>query len=176
MCGRLCLSARLRSYVTETVAQTTLGTFKLSPFTCLSVSNLQQMRTESAHCLQFIFRSCHLFVEGSGWVWGGWGLKEAPLSYAQQAADVNLNHNIDLLSFYVCGGNFTHGYMFPNWESQEYRSAFSDFNMPPPKLLTTTAPRHPFHTNLTRTHVPHAYSYTRACTTYLCHNASICTH
>lgn len=116
----------------------------------LSPSNLQQMRNENVYSLQFIFRSCHLVVESSGCVWGAW--KEAPLSCAQQAAYVNLNHNIDLLSFYACGGNLTQGFVGTCWESQEYRSAFSDFNTPL-DLLTITAPRHPLHTNLTRTRV-----------------------
>lgn len=98
----------------------------------LSLSNLQQMRNENVYSLQFIFRSCHLVVESSGCVWGAW--REAPLSCAQWAPYVNLNHNIDLLSFYACGGNFTQGFVCTCWQSQEYRSAFSDFNTPPPPI------------------------------------------
>lgn len=96
------LSARLRSYVTKTAEQTMPGT--VSPFTCLSVSNLQQSRTESVHSLQFIFRSCHLFVESSGFVWGGW--KAGPF---HMHSKLHTWIRIIILTCIrcVCGGGFT---------------------------------------------------------------------
>lgn len=151
MCGCvcLCLSARLRSYVTKTAEQTMLGT--VSPFTCLSASNLQQSRTETVRSLQFIFRSCHLFVESSGFVWGGW---EAGLFHMHSKLHTWIRIIILTCFRCVCGGGFTQGFACTCWQSQEYRSAFSDFNTPPPSnLLTVTPPRHPFRANLTCTRV-----------------------
>lgn len=145
MCGCWCLSARSRSYVTETVAQTKLGTFKLSPFTCLPVSNLQQMRTESAHCLQFIFRSCHLFVESSGCVWGDW--KRRPfICTASCRREFESQY---WLALFLCLRWQCHPRLYASGLTVS-GIQISILPLPPPNLLTTTAPRHPFHTNLTR--------------------------
>lgn len=159
MCGRVCLSARLRSYVTETVAQTMLGTFKFSPFTCLSVSNLQQMRTESAHCLQFIFRSCHLFVESSGCVWGDWKRRPFHMHSKLQTWIWIIILTWSLFIFVVAISPAALCLRTDSLRNTDQH--FQIWTLPPPNLLATAAPRHPFHTNLPRTHVPHAYSYTK---------------
>lgn len=173
MCGRWCPSARPRSYVTETVAQTMPGTFKLSPSTSLSVSNLQQTRTESAHCLQFIFRSCHLFVESSGCVGGDW--KRRPF-HMHSELPTWIWITILTCSLFIFVVAISPRALCLRTDSLRNTDQHFQISTLPPYLLPSTAPRHPFHTNLMRTRVPHAYLYTRACNTYLCHNARICTH
>lgn len=76
----------------------------MSPFTCLSFPNLQQMRNENVHCilefpihiqiLSFICWKTQVVSEGTAVL-----KRSSTLSYAQHPAYVNLNHNIDLLSF-----------------------------------------------------------------------------
>lgn len=83
--------------------RTAMLSFFLSPFNCLSVSNLQRVWIENVHwILDF---PIHIQI----WSFICWklrlclrGLKRgSPLSYAQHPAYVNLNDNIDFLSMFL---------------------------------------------------------------------------